>query len=68
MSTHTNYTYIDTVCPECKSEIILRDNIREETYCTSCGLILEDQTIPRITEIISQRENNQEEETEDFIV
>ena len=58
MSTHTNYTYINTVCPECKHNIILRDNVREETYCTKCGLIIMDNTIPSITTEIRRNKEN----------
>ena len=64
MSTHNNYTTIETVCPECKTQPVIRDNIRQETYCNKCGLVIEDQTIPSITTIISQREKQKKEELE----
>ena len=44
MKEHNNQ-HINTVCPECKNHNILYDNEREETYCTKCGLILQDNTI-----------------------
>ena len=28
------------ICPECKSEHVLFDEIRGETFCTKCGLVL----------------------------
>ena len=51
---HHDYTIIDTVCPECKHNIILRDNTREETYCTRCGLIIQDNTLTLISNAINE--------------
>ena len=31
-------------CPECKSSKHKFDDIRKETYCTNCGLVLKDTT------------------------
>lgn len=43
MYNHNDYTYItDLECPYCENTRILRDNVRQETYCTHCGLILQD--------------------------
>ena len=61
MSNHNNYTTIQTVCPDCENNHILKDNIRQETYCTHCGLILEDQTIPSITSLIKISQKKEEE-------
>ena len=54
---HNNYTQVDTVCPECHSPHILRDNQREETYCTNCGLILNDNSIFNILTVLLQEQN-----------
>ena len=51
---HHDYTYIDTVCPECKNNKILRDNHRQETYCTQCGYIIQDNTLKLITQAIQE--------------
>ena len=58
MSKHSNYTTIRTACPECKTQPVIRDNVRLETYCPQCGLILQDQTIPSIIDEIRQNKEN----------
>lgn len=55
--THHDYTYIDTTCPECESTTILRDNHREETYCTICGLVIQDNTSTPITQVTYPNNN-----------
>jgi transcription initiation factor TFIIIB Brf1 subunit/transcription initiation factor TFIIB len=55
---HNNYTTIETACPYCKTQPITRDNIRQETYCPKCGLVILDTTIPNIMkEIRTQKQN-----------
>ena len=49
-----NYKHIETTCPECNNEDILHDPLHEETFCTHCGLIIHDATIPRITMLIRE--------------
>ena len=59
MSTHHNYTKVDTVCPECHSSHIWKDNHRQETYCNHCGLILTDtQIFSIISEIQKEYDKN----------
>ena len=40
-----NYKHINVICPECKNNQILVDDFHQETYCTKCGLVLQDNTI-----------------------
>ena len=55
---HTNYTTIRLACPECKTQPVIRDNVRLETYCPKCGLVIMDTTIPSIShEIRTQKQN-----------
>ena len=56
---HTNYTTIRTACPYCKKTPCIRDNIRQETYCPKCGLVIQDTTIPSITFEIKQDTKNE---------
>ena len=56
MPQHHNYIKVDTVCPECHSDKIWRDNQREETYCNECGLILNDNTIFNILTILTEEQ------------
>ena len=56
MSTEYNHKHINVICPECKSDKILADPFHEETYCTGCGLILQDNTIFQVTQIIKAEE------------
>ena len=49
MSQEYNHKHINVICPECKSDKILADPFREETYCTRCGLILQDNRIFGVT-------------------
>jgi transcription initiation factor TFIIIB Brf1 subunit/transcription initiation factor TFIIB len=58
---HHDYTYIKTVCPECKNDKILRDNHRQETYCTLCGIILQENTLIRITDTIKEANKKETE-------
>jgi len=32
------------ICPECYSDKLITDIDRQETYCSSCGLIVQDNT------------------------
>ena len=68
MYNHTNYTTIEAECPYCKNPQQIRDNIREETYCPHCGIITETNTIPQLTEIISQRETTIMEEDDSTVL
>ena len=55
---HNNYTTIETAFPYCKNTPCIRDNVREETYCPTCGLVILDTTIPSIMkEIRTQKQN-----------
>jgi transcription initiation factor TFIIIB Brf1 subunit/transcription initiation factor TFIIB len=49
-----NYITIKTTCPECKSEHILHDTFHNETFCNSCGLILQDNSLSLITDLIME--------------
>ena len=51
-----NYPHINTTCPECKNHEILQDPEHGETYCTKCGLIIQDQSIFRITLILQEEQ------------
>ena len=51
----TNFKHIDTVCPECKCPEILQDPEHEITYCTHCGLVLQENTIFKITQEIENQ-------------
>ena len=53
-----NFPRVDTVCPECKHTHVITDPFHQETYCTRCGLIIQDNhTIPQITSEIRKVEN-----------
>ena len=56
---HNNYTTINTTCPYCKTQPVTRDNIRQETYCPTCGLVIMDTTIPSITYEINNDNKNE---------
>lgn len=56
MSNEYNNKHINIICPECKSEDILIDDFHQETYCTQCGLVLQDNTIFKVTLIIEAEE------------
>ena len=51
-----NFKHTTIVCPECKNTNILIDDYHQETYCTQCGLIINDNTIFQITSILEQEE------------
>ena len=48
---------LDAICPECKSNQILVDEFHQETYCTKCGLVLQDNTIFQVSLVIAAEEN-----------
>ena len=51
----TNLQHIQTVCPECKGTDILHDPEHYLTYCTKCGLVIQDNThIFRVTIAIQE--------------
>ena len=56
MSQEYNHKHIQIICPECKGDNILVDDFHQETYCTRCGLILQDNSIFRVTREIRQIE------------
>lgn len=56
MSQEYNNKHINIICPECKSDNILKDDFHQETYCTRCGLVLQDTTIFKITYEINKAE------------
>ena len=56
MSQEYNNKHINIICPECKSDNILKDDFHQETYCTNCGLVLQDTTIFKITRAIEAEE------------
>ena len=49
-----NYKHVTTTCPECKHDEILMDPEHEIIYCTHCGLVIEENTIFRITHAINE--------------
>ena len=53
----STYKHVQTTCPECKHDIILHDEHRQETFCEKCGLIIHDNTIFKITTVIEREEN-----------
>lgn len=55
--THHDYKKVNTVCPKCKSHEVWRDNHREETYCNHCGLIIQDNSLFKITEVLTYEQN-----------
>lgn len=54
LSNPKNYRKVNTVCPLCKSDKVLHDEHRQETYCTHCGYIIKDNTILLITTAIAE--------------
>ena len=56
----TTYRKVNTTCPECKSNNILKDTVHDETFCNNCGLIIQDNTLTLITNVI--REETQKEQ------
>ena len=52
-----NYKHINIICPECKNNQILVDDFHQETYCTKCGLVLQDNTIFKLSNVIQAEEN-----------
>lgn len=54
MLTEKNYRKVNTVCPLCKGDKVLHDEHRQETYCTQCGYIIQDNTILLITTAINE--------------
>jgi hypothetical protein len=56
MSREYNNKHINVICPECKSNQILVDDFHKETYCTQCGLVLQDTTIFKVTRLIMAEE------------
>lgn len=40
-------------CVECNCTKLIKDNVRQEIYCSKCGLVLVDNTLPTL----NQREN-----------
>jgi transcription initiation factor TFIIIB Brf1 subunit/transcription initiation factor TFIIB len=57
MPTEYNYKHINVICPECKNNQILVDDFHQETYCTKCGLVLQDNTIFKLSNVIQAEEN-----------
>ena len=55
-----NYKHTDIQCPECQAPTV-EDNHHDEIFCTHCGLVILDSTIPRITMLI--REHSKIEDT-----
>ena len=49
-----NYKHLDTTCPECQHTEILEDTSKGETFCTYCGLVIQDQTIPSLCQLIRE--------------
>jgi transcription initiation factor TFIIIB Brf1 subunit/transcription initiation factor TFIIB len=57
---HHNYSKIDTNCPRCHSDKILKDNYLEEIFCNTCGYIIQDKTrIFNVVAIIQEEEAKQ---------
>lgn len=51
-----NHPHINTTCPECKHTEILQDPEQEIIYCTRCGLVIQENSIFKITEEIERIE------------
>ena len=54
-----NYIHIKTNCPECKNHKVLHDPEHMETYCTHCGLILQDTRLTLITSVIGEEKKKE---------
>ena len=51
-----NHKHIQLICPECKGDNILIDDFHQETYCTKCGLVLQDNSLFKVTMAIEEIE------------
>ena len=49
-----NYPHVDTVCPECKKDMVLHDPRHNITYCEHCGLVIIDNTFTSIITYIDK--------------
>ena len=52
-------------CVECNCTELIKDHIRQEIYCSNCGLVLVDTSIPTINQLEKYR-NNEEQTKEDY--
>ena len=48
------YRKIQTNCKECKSAEIYYDHFHDETFCNTCGLILQDTQIHLLSDLITE--------------
>lgn len=55
-----NYRQIQTTCPECKSNHIYYDSRHDETFCNTCGLIIQDNTLTLITSVIKEETHREQ--------
>ena len=50
-----NQQHTRTPCPECKThKYTLKDTFHSEIWCCKCGLVLQDTTLPSITQEIQK--------------
>lgn len=58
--------YPYNICPECYSSKLITDEGKQETYCSSCGLIVRDNSIMTIqqqeNDYLREKENKEKEE------
>ena len=55
-----NQQHTRTPCPECKThEHTLKDTFHGEIWCSKCGLIIQDSTLPSLTQIIEEGEREE---------
>ena len=60
-----NSQHTRTPCPECKNtKYTIKDSFHDEIWCTRCGLIIQDNTLPSITRIIEETEKEEVNEDE----
>ena len=62
-----NYKHTDISCPECEHPTV-EDTHKGETFCTYCGLVLHDNTIPRITMLMKENKKTKEDKKQEDIV
>ena len=52
--------HTETYCENCKTnKHTLRDNFHAEIWCSKCGLVLQDSTLPSLTKIIEETEKEE---------
>ena len=56
----TTYKKVNTQCPECKTTNILKDTVHDETFCNTCGLIIQYNTLTLITSVIAEETSKEQ--------